>query len=75
MGIALELAPASQVSMVITCNPILTLIFMKILSFNNVDWIKPDQVSIFGYLGAALVIIGILLVVSLAPVQKANLNK
>lgn len=64
MGIALKLAPASQVSVVVTTNPILTLIIMQILTWQKVTWIDPDQVSLNGYLGAIFVVAGVILAVS-----------
>lgn len=64
LAMALKMAPASQVSMVIACNPLLTLLFMKILETLRVDWIQPERISSLGYLGAVLVVTGVLLAVS-----------
>lgn len=63
LGIALKHAPASQVSIIITLNPLLTLLFMKILEKMAVTWIKPEQISHIGYLGAFLVVAGAITVV------------
>lgn len=64
LGVALKLAPASQVSVIITCNPILTLVWLQILDWQKVSWIKADQISLTGYIGAIMVVGGIILAVS-----------
>jgi len=58
-GAALKLAPASQVSIIITLNPILTL---AIIAFGGAyfSFIPQEPVSTTGYIGAALVIIGVI---------------
>lgn len=58
-GAALKLAPASQVSIIITLNPILTL---AIIAFGGAyfSFIPEEPVSATGYAGAALVITGVI---------------
>jgi drug/metabolite transporter (DMT)-like permease len=58
-GAALKLAPASQVSIIITLNPILTL---AIIAFGGAyfSFIPNEPVTLTGYLGAALVITGVI---------------
>lgn len=63
LGEALRDAPAHQVSMIITLNPILTLAAMAALAALDVSWIAPEPVSAGGYAGAALLIGGVVLVV------------
>lgn len=67
LGYALKLAPASQVSMVITCNPLGTLLIMKILEINQVTWIKTDKLTTMGLIGAVMVVGGVILAVSKPP--------
>ncbi|MBL7666249.1 MAG: DMT family transporter [Bacteriovoracaceae bacterium] len=62
---ALKRAPSNEISIIITVNPILTIIIMEILAFFNVGWINPEDISWRGYLGAFLVILGAITVVSL----------
>ena len=63
LGEALKYAPANKVSIIITLNPIITLITMKILNTYEYEWLGTDTTSIIGYFGAFLVIIGAILVV------------
>lgn len=57
-GQALKYAPASQVSVIITSNPILTLIIIAVGS-PLTSMIPFEPVSLMGYIGAAVVILGI----------------
>jgi len=57
-GQALKLAPASQVSIIITTNPILTLIIIAVGS-PLTTYIPYEMVSSKGYIGAFLVIFGV----------------
>lgn len=58
-GAALKYAPASQVAIIITLNPILTLL---IITFGGplFDFIPFEPTTFLGYLGAALVVGGIM---------------
>jgi len=64
LGIALQKAPASQVSVVITLNPLLTLTIMEILGILQVNWIRADHVDPLGWMGASIVVIGIILAIT-----------
>jgi drug/metabolite transporter (DMT)-like permease len=57
-GQALKYAPASQVSVIITTNPILTLLIIAIGSPLS-PFIPNEPVSLKGYFGALLVILGV----------------
>ncbi len=59
LGAALKLAPASQVSIIITLNPIITLTIIT-LAQGKLSFIPHEPISLLGYLGAGLVIIGII---------------
>ena len=54
---------ANKISVIITLNPILTFIIMMILSAMNVSWIKGEHLSRYGFVGAALVLAGAIMVV------------
>ena len=63
LGIALHKAPASQVSIILTLNPLITLALMSLLTFLQVSWIVPDAVSAQAWAGAAIVVSGVILAV------------
>lgn len=67
LGEALKDAPANQVSMIITLNPILTLAVMALLDALEVEWVDPEPVSAMGYAGAAALVTGVALVVGRRP--------
>lgn len=64
LGEALKRIPASQVSLIISLNPLLTLLLMAGLAFAEVTWIAPEPIDWRGYLGALLVVSGVALAVS-----------
>lgn len=61
---AFKYAPASKVSMIITLNPILTLILMAILDKFHYNWLGQEMTTSFGYIGAFLVILGAVFAIS-----------
>lgn len=63
IGEALKYAPANKVSIIITLNPIITIITMAILDTFNYDWLGKETTSIFGYFAALLVILGAVLAI------------
>jgi len=67
-GAALKYAPASQVSIIITLNPILTLIIIA-LGSSYFDFIPDEPVTYTGYIGAALVFLGVTLFTLSAPTK------
>ena len=68
-GVALKLAPASQVSIIITLNPILTLAIIAV-GGAYFSFIPEEPISATGYLGAALVMTGV--ICSTLAAGKAN---
>lgn len=60
---ALKYAPANQVSIIITLNPLVTLILLAALDAANAAFIDPEPVSAVGYLGACCMLAGVVLVV------------
>lgn len=59
-GAALKLAPASQVSIIITLNPVLTLAIIA-LAGSSFEFIPNEPTSSTGYIGAGLVVTGVIL--------------
>ena len=56
---ALKYAPASQVSLIITLNPLLTLIILDLGEVFNIFWIPQESLSWLGWLGALMVVMGV----------------
>ncbi len=54
---------ANKISVIITLNPIITFVLMIILGVMNVSWIEPETLSLYGFLGAAIVLLGAVMVV------------
>jgi drug/metabolite transporter (DMT)-like permease len=63
LGEALKLAPANKISIIITLNPIITIISMAILDNYNFEWLGKETTTTTGYFGALLVLLGASLVV------------
>ena len=62
---AMRLIPASKVSLIITCNPLLTILMMDLMAVYGLDFITPEPLEWRGYLGALLVVAGVVTAVSL----------
>lgn len=56
---AFRFIPANKVGIIVTLNPIITIVAMAILSAIGVGWIEPEKISLYGFLGAALIITGV----------------
>lgn len=67
LGEALRDAPAHQVSMILTLNPLLTLAGMAAMAALDVDWVAPEPIETMGYVGAAAMVTGVALVVGRRP--------
>ena len=72
---ALLYAPVSQVSLLITMNPLLTLLEMEVLERLGVGGIVPEPVSVLGYVGATLVMLGVIVVVTNKTLQTKENNE
>ncbi len=78
LGEALSRLPAYQVSLILTCNPLITLAALACLAPFELAWVPADSVSWVGYLAALLVVLGIAVVLkrkALKPVVAASLSK
>jgi drug/metabolite transporter (DMT)-like permease len=61
LGYALKHAPASQVSVIISANPLLTLLILAVMSRFSEMIASTEKIDPLGYVGAGLVVIGIVL--------------
>jgi len=68
---AFRAIPASTTSVIISVNPLGTALIMFVLTTLEVSWIAPDPIPGTGYLGAVVVVCGVLLVVY----RKGNYRK
>jgi drug/metabolite transporter (DMT)-like permease len=62
LGAAFNKVEANKISIIITLNPLITIIGMNFLAYLGVKWIAPEKITWQGYLGASLVITGALFV-------------
>lgn len=69
---ALKKIPANQVSIIITCNPVLTIILMTVLNALEVSWAPKEIIGAAGYIGAAVVIVGAIMVIRFASGTKKS---
>lgn len=69
---AMRLIPASKVSLIITCNPLITIFLMEFMAYYHLDFITAEPLMWRGYLGAALVVTGVAIAVSLRNKKKAS---
>ncbi len=60
---AFKYTEANKISVIITLNPIITLVAMWVLGNMDIDWIDPEVITIYGIIGAALVIFGVIMVI------------
>jgi drug/metabolite transporter (DMT)-like permease len=64
LSVALKYLPATQVSPIITMNPLLTLVLIELIAWMNWNFIPYDPISLNGYIGAICAITGIIFVLS-----------
>tara|TARA_Y100001960_G_scaffold265084_1_gene287937 strand:+ start:393 stop:1304 length:912 start_codon:yes stop_codon:yes gene_type:complete len=60
---AVKYLPLSLISVIISLNPLITLLGMKILPAVGFANLQPDPVGMLGYLGGAIAVTGVILVV------------
>ena len=63
ISLALKYAEANKVSVIVTCNPIITFITMAVLGYLEVSFINAENMNTLSIFGAGLVIFGAILVV------------
>ena len=54
---------ANKISVIVTLNPIITFAAMAVIGSMSVDWIDAEVTTIYGVIGALIVVIGAVLVV------------
>lgn len=64
LSVALKNLPATQVSPIITMNPLFTLVLINIIAWMEWTFIPPDPISMKGYIGAVVAIAGIIFVIT-----------
>lgn len=70
LAFAFKYTEAYKVSIIVTLNPIITLITMAVLSSLQVDWIKTENLDLISMLGAVCVIGGAIIAVFFARENK-----
>ncbi len=60
---AFKYIEANKISVIITLNPIITFVAMAVLGSMDLDWIDAETITIYGIMGAALVLFGAIMVV------------
>lgn len=71
-GEALKRAPASLISLIICLNPLGTIFLLKTLEFLDLDFVQAEVINWRGYIGASLVVTGVMLTVALKKKQKVS---
>ena len=64
LGLAFKYAPASQVSLIIVLNPLITITLLQILKSFEVSLAKTETISIIGVFGALAVVSGVGIAIS-----------
>lgn len=72
LGEAFKYLPANNISILITLNPLLTLLIVDIIHALELNWIPHSPMSSLGYIGASLVITGAIMIVGM---QRKRLPK
>lgn len=70
LAMAFKYLEANKISVIITLNPIITFILMGVLTWMEVSWIEPEQLSLLSVFAACLVIAGAILAVTFAKPKK-----
>jgi drug/metabolite transporter (DMT)-like permease len=64
LTLAFKYIEASKISIIITLNPVITIIAMELLAFFQVSWIVPEAITVKGFIAAIMVIIGAIMAVA-----------
>ena len=64
LSVALKYLPATQVSPIITMNPLLTIVLITLIDFMEWEFIPADPIGWKGYAGALIAIMGVRFVLS-----------
>ena len=77
LSMALKYTEANKISVILTSNPVITFLFMALLTGMEVSWIEGEVFSAFTLLGAFLVMLGaaVVSVFKRSKVKIPNLDK
>lgn len=67
---ALQRIPASHVSVILAANPLVTIFLVTWLGSIGVSWVAYEPIAWRGYLGAAFVVMGVILTVWKKPLRR-----
>ena len=60
---AIKCIPVSLISVIVTLNPFITLTAMHLLAQTGHEWVAPEIIGLWGYVGAGTAIAGVILVI------------
>ena len=63
LSLALNYAEANKISIIITLNPIITVILLELMLWTNIKWFEITPMVPLAYVGAAIVLIGAVMAV------------
>ncbi len=67
---ALKHLNASTVGTITTLSPVICVLLMSLMSYLQIHWVEPEHIRPFGYIGASLTLVGVLIVVKYQKTQK-----
>lgn len=67
--------PANKVGIIVTLNPIITIVTMTVLAAWEVSWIEPERISSMGIVGASLILAGVILAIIAKRRQQTKIEK
>ncbi len=76
LAMAFKYLEANKISVIITMNPIITFILIGLLTYFEVSWIEPEELTTRGIFAALLVVIGAITAVAFAkPTKKKEITE
>ena len=76
LALAFKYLEANKISVIITLNPIITFILIGLLTYLEVSWIEPEELTTRGVFAALLVVVGAITAVAFAkPTQKKEITE
>jgi drug/metabolite transporter (DMT)-like permease len=76
LAMAFKYLEANKISVIITMNPIITFIIIGLLTYFEVSWIEPEELTIRGVFAALLVVAGAITAVAFAkPSKKKEISE
>lgn len=76
LALAFKYLEANKISVIITMVPIITFILIGLLTYFEVSWIEPEELTIRGIFAALLVVVGAVTAVAFAkPTKKKEISE